>query len=564
MSRILCVWIVWRSYAYNQALIQIQSFITPTKLLTMSIPKEPRQLMINIMYLVLTAMLALNVSAEIFNAFKVLDQGIIQSNLALDSSNAPMQQAILEAAKAKPSFQTYADRVAPIRHDAKTLNDYIISIKDSLINESGGYKIDPDTQQPTSHLAGEKRTDITTRILVNNSGQTDNKGIGEELKNKLLDYKTKILDYIDDSDKASFQNKIAINVDDDTWREAGKASWSHMNFDQMPLQAVIPIFNKYINDIKSTESAALNYLGERVGIGKKDLVLNDLTVIAAPEKSYVIKGEPFNADIFLTATAGADSGTKVELSVNGQPIRVNREGRGQYSINTSSTGSKSYTATAKVYNPLTDKTTRYTKEFTYEVGERSVAVSPTKMNVFYIGVDNPVEISAAGSNSHTLQVKMSGEGGGTIRKATNGTYVVNVTTPTRRDEYAEVKVIADGLNTSKKFRVKRIPDPVAKLSGKKSGAMSSGAFKLQKRLFAVLENFDFEAECQIEEFRLVRVAKYKDAIGSYNKGAIYNAETQSLVDKAKPSDKYYFEDIKCKCPGDSRTRDLGFTLFKII
>lgn len=94
--------------------------------------------------------------------------------------------------------------------------------------------------------------------------------------------------------------------------------------------------------------------------------------------------------------------------------------------------------------------------------------------------------------------------------------------------------------------------------------MSSGAFKLQKRLFAVLENFDFQAECQIEEFRLVRVAKYKDAIGSYNKGAIYNAETQSLVDKAKPSDKYYFEDIKCKCPGDSRTRDLGFTLFKII
>jgi len=531
----------------------------------MSIPKDPRQLMINIMYLVLTAMLALNVSAEIFNAFQVLDQGLVESNLALDSTNEPMEQAILEAAKAKSSFQTYADRVEPIRRDARHLNDYLTTIKDSIITESGGYKIDHESEEITPYLVGEKRTDVTTRILVDNPTQSGiDDGIGEEVKNKLLDYKIKIIKYINEEDRPKFQNEIAVNIDDQTWRASGKASWSHMNFNQMPVQAVIPIFNKFINDVKSTEAAALKYLGKKVGIGKEDVILDGFTVMAAPQKSYVIKGEPFNADIYLTATTGTDSRTKVELSVNGQPLRVDAKGKGLYSINTSTPGPKSYTATAKVYNPLTDRTTEYTKEFTYEVGERSVAVSPTKMNVFYIGVDNPVDISAAGSNSHSISVNMGGAGGGIIRKTANGNYVVNVTTPTRRGEYAEVKVVAEGMNVNKQFRVKRIPDPIPKLSGKKSGAMSSGEFKLQKKLFAVLENFDFEAECKIEEFRLVRVPKYKDAIAAYNKGANYNSETLSLIAKAKPSDKFYFEDIKCRCPGDNRVRDLGFTLFKII
>ena len=416
----------------------------------MSIPKEPRQLMINIMYLVLTAMLALSVSAEIFNAFKVLDQGLVESNLALDYTNEPMQQAIHEAAKAKPSLGVYADRVDPIRKDAKVLSDYIISIKDSLVNESGGYTKNPETQELTRDLADQKNTDVATRILVDNPMQNGlNDGKGEELKEKLLEFKSKITDYIDEEDRATFQSEIAVKVDDITWKEEGKPSWSHMNFNKMPLQAVIPMFNKYINDVKSTEAAVLKYLGKKVGIGKEDVVIGGFTVVAAPEKSYIIKGEPYNADIFLTASAGPDSGTKVALSVNGSALRLDEEGRGQYTVNTSELGSKTYTATAKVYNPVTEKTRTYTKEFTYEVGERSVAISPTKMNVFYVGVDNPVEISAAGTNSNTMQVNMSGAGGGTIRKASDGTYVVKVNTPTKRNEYAKVNVTADGLSSSK-------------------------------------------------------------------------------------------------------------------
>ena len=520
--------------------------------------------MINIMYLVLTAMLALNVSAEIFNAFKILDQGLVKSSLALDFTNEPMQKAIHAAAKAKPSFQTYADRVDPIRQEAKLLSDFIGGIKDSIIKTSGGFVIDPISQEFTTELKGEKDIDAATRILVKNaSKEGSNQTKGEELKERLINFTSKIMEYIDEDDRAHFQNEIAVTVDDKTWREKGKMSWSQMTFDRMPVQAIIPLINKYINDVKSTEAAALNYLGKKVGIGKEDVILGEFTVVAAPEKSYIIKGEPYNADIFLTASAGPDSGTKVKLAVNGSPLKLDAEGRGKYTVNTSVTGPKSYTATAKVFNPITEKTVTYTKEFIYEVGERSVAISPTKMNVFYIGVDNPVEISAAGANSNTLQATMSGPGGGTIRKAGDGSFIVNVSTPTKKNEYAKINVSADGMNSSKKFRVKRIPNPIPKLSNSKSGIMSSGEFKLQRGVFPVLENFDFEAECKIQEFRLVRVPRRSDVTVIINKGGLYSQQSKALIQKAKAGDKFYFENIKCKCPGDTRSRDLGAMVFKI-
>src|SRR6187551_2305644 len=146
----------------------------------MSIPKEPRQIMINIMYLVLTALLALNVSAEIFNAFKVVDKSMIKSNASLDESNSKMPELIIAGAKKRESFATYADRVAPARQYAEELDSYIQNIIDTLIITSGGYMKDKVTGEPTEKLKGEKDKSVTTRLLVD-------RGIGEELKAKIIE-----------------------------------------------------------------------------------------------------------------------------------------------------------------------------------------------------------------------------------------------------------------------------------------------------------------------------------------------------------------------------------------
>ena len=144
-------------------------------------------------------------------------------------------------------------------------------------------------------------------------------------------------------------------------------------------------------------------------------------------------------------------------------------------------------------------------------------------------------------------------------------YNVRVSTPTKKGEYAYVTVSADGLNDKKPFRVKRIPDPVPKLSKSRGGSMSAGEFKVQPGVFPVLENFDFEANCTIAGYRVIRVPKRQDPQVSDNRGGKYTAETRKLVSKATASDKFFFENIRCKCPGDSQagSRDLGGMVFNI-
>jgi len=511
--------------------------------------------MINIMYLVLTALLALNVSAEIFNAFKVVDKSLEKSNHALDDANNKMPQAIKDGAKKRESLAVYAERVEPARQYAQEMNDYIQGMIDLMIKETGGYLPDPETGEMTDKLRGEKNKDITTRMLVD-------QGKGEELKAKILEYREKFASLLDEEDKAQYSKDIALAVDDETWKKKKKKSWAEMNFKQMPLQAALPILRKFQNDVKNSEATILNYLATKVGT-TTDVVLDKFTVVSAAKKSYVIKGETYEADIFLSAFAGADSRTGVSISVDGRSMPVDAEGIAKYTAQAGAVGLKKYNAAITLTNPVTGESQTFKKEFEYEVGERSVSVSASKMNVFYMGVDNPVTVSAAGVPSNQVQVSMSGAGGGSISRNSDGTFNVKVTTPTKLGEFAYVNVSAPGLSEKREFRVKRIPNPVAKLSSSIGGVMSSGEFKAQRGLIADLENFDFDARCEILGYQLVRVPRRQDPQVEANKGGSYGAQAKGLVDQAKAGDTYYFENVKAKCPGDASGRDINQLVFKI-
>ena len=523
--------------------------------------------MINIMYLVLTAMLALNVSAEIFNAFKIVDKGLIKSNDALEESNDALPEAIRTGAKKKSTLEKYADLIDPARDQAKVINDKIENMIHRLIDESGNINGEYDDGDyiyrsgvKTSDLRGKKNKDVTTRILVKD-------GEGEQLKQELLDFRNAIIELADEEDRASFSKEIPDIVDDKTWKEkygensAGK-NWSYFNFRQMPVQAVLPILRKFQNDVISTESAFLNYLANKVGT-TTDVVIDKFTVVSAPEKTYVINGEQFKTSVFLSASASKESNTGLTLKVNGSNLPIDDEGVATFTARASGVGKKSYTVEGTVTNPTTNETQTFKKTYEYEVGERSAAISASKMNVFYIGVDNPVEVSVAGVPSNQVNVSMGGSGGGSIKKNGDGTFTVNVKTPTPNGQFANVKVSAPGFDATKNFRVKRIPDPVPKLSKSRGGAMPSGQFKAQGGVSPVLEGFDFDAKCSIVGFQVVRVPKRADAIIAVNKGGRYGGDARKLVDKAVAGDRFFFENIKCRCPGDAGPRDLGNLAFSI-
>ncbi|MEM9820223.1 MAG: gliding motility protein GldM [Bacteroidota bacterium] len=519
----------------------------------MSIPKEPRQLMINLMYLVLTAMLALNVSAEIFNAFKLVDKGLKKSNTVLDAANTPIPGQVATLAKKKPELQKYADRTEPVRKLSKDFSDYVQGVFDKMVDDAGdknGVHDEGDYKMTggKNKMKGIKNKDITTRYLVD-------EGIGEELKAKILETKKQFMTFIDEADQTTFASNISLEVDDESWTLAkDKKSWSEYNFKQMPLGAVEPMFTKYINDAKSSESAVLNYLLSKVG--GEDIVLDKFQVVSSPKKTYIIKGEKFETDVFLSASASQSSNTGVSISVNGRSVPV-KDGVAKFTETANSTGVKKYKAAITVTNPVTNEKNTYQGNFEYEVGERSCNVAATKMNVFYIGVENPVSVTAAGISSNALKVDPSGI---TLKKGGTSGYIVTATRPGE----AAITVSGGGLKATKfPFRVKRIPDPIARLSKSSGGAMGNGEFKAQGGVGAFLDNFDFDAKCKIQGYNLTYVAKRQDPVESTNAGARYNAKSKRLVNQAKPGDIFYFDNVKAKCPGDKAGRKINSMVFKI-
>lgn len=526
----------------------------------MSIPKEPRQLMINIMYLVLTALLALNVSAEIFNAFEMVDKGLKSASKTLDEANAQLPIAIKEAAKKKESFATYADRIDGVSQLSKQSTEYIEQLVNKLIDESGNRNGSLDegdyveVKDGVKELVGKRNYDATTRLMVD-------EGKGEELKNMLLELKEKFAAVADPDDKADLMSKIPIAIDDESWKKSlnPKKNWADFTFGHMPLGATLPIFSKFANDIKASEAAVLNYLAGKVGVGGETIVLDKYTVVSAPKRSYVIKGESFETDVFLSASAGNDSKTGISISVNGRNLSTNADGVAKYTETANSVGVRKYSATVSVKDPVTGDVKTYKSDFEYEVGERSVTISAAKMNVFYIGVDNPVEVSAAGVPSAQVNVSMTG---GSISRNGDGTYTVKVDGP--HGKTAVVSVSAPGVKASKEFRVKRIPDPAPSLGPKeRGGRIGNGTFKALGGIIPNLDGFDFDARCNIGSFQLVRVAKRQDPEFADNRGPKIDGQAAALQAKANPGDKFLIQDIKCKCPGDQVERKLSDMIFDI-
>ncbi len=506
----------------------------------MSIPKEPRQLMINLMYLVLTALLALNVSAEVMNAFFSLDRGLLGSREIVEKSNARLTESIAKVAEAynKPENEKYKNNAMEAQRISQDFVKYIDGVRSKLFDIAKG----PSTNDPTIPK-DIRNKDVTTNLFIN-------EGLGKEIEDKIIETRKQLLALADNDEATS----AAMPLDIEKLPANTKMkNWAELKFKQMPVAACFPILGKLQSDVKSSASAVLNYCVKKVS-GEDEIRFDSYEPVVSAAKSYLIRGEKYEADIFLGAYSTQADNIRISVNGNGLPVQA---GKAHYTAGAEGLGEKKFNVVINVVNPLTKDTKTYQKEFLYEVGERSVAVSLDKMNVFYIGVENPISVSAAGVSSNEVKVTPSGV---SIANKGGGHFIVTGTTPGE----ASLTVSGGGASTTFKYRVKRIPDPVPMLGAKhRSGSMGNGEFKAQGGIAAILENFDFDAKCDIVGFEATYLPKRQDPIGRQNAGARWSGDVGELISKAKPGDSYFFDDIKCKCPGDPAARNIGGLAYKI-
>jgi gliding motility-associated protein GldM len=513
--------------------------------------------MINLMYLVLTAMLALNVSAEIINAFFRIDKSIVGTNLLLDSSNQKSQKSMDNEVKNRPEDKPLAEAAVKASLIVKDFIAYIDGIRMQLDKEAGGLvpMTDPDKTKAGKPVR-YKDKEIPQRFFV---GDAKKPGKGIEMKGKVLETRDRLLGLISsisglvkgkggnaEAELKQMKDQLPLNIDENDWKTYGKKSWEQFTFGYMPVAACYPILSKFQNDARTAEASIINYLASKVGANV--IQFDKFEPVSAAEKGYVISGEKFTSEIFLSASSQQlKSGMSYRVDGSSLPIK---DGKGVYEATASGVGEKTYKVDISLTNPFTGKTDNFSKQFKYEVGQRSVACSADKMNVIYIGVDNPISIAAAGVSSNQLQVNGSGC---TLRPNGNGKYIATASSV----GIAKIAVSGGGLNQTFDFRVKLIPSPIPTLSMKKGGAMGSGEMGAQMGVIPVLENFDFEAKCSIQSFTMVRIPRREDPVPAVVNGGAFDEKAQRLVQAAKPGDLYNFYNIKARCPGDAVARDIG-------
>ena len=445
----------------------------------MALPKEPRQKMINLMYLVLTALLALNVSSEILNAFKVVDASLITSNNNITNGNNTLYKSLL----AKVSDPVTAEKAKPWNERANTakklsddMDKYINQLKTDLKTEAGSKMVKVDGRDVEQFK--ENDLEAATRLFGAGEG---GKNQGALLEKKLKDYRTAMLG-ISPEIKTEFEKTFPVDVSVPVGQDGEKKEFTEAFFHMTPTVAGLTLLSKFQNNVKNAENLVVTYCHNQVGAVK--VVYDQFAALVGQSSNYVMPGE----EVEITAGVGAYSrAAQPQITINGAGAAIDADGRAVYKFQASGGGARSVPVNVTYTKP---DGTKETKSFDvkYTVGTPGgAAVMLDKMNVFYIGVDNPVTIGSPTGWDKT-SVNMSG---GTI-SGSGSSRSVRVSAVGK----ASITVVADKKASSFDFRVKRIPDPVFKVASGKV-RMTSVEFKNQQYCRAELENFDFDLKFNV-------------------------------------------------------------------
>ena len=497
----------------------------------MALPREPRQKMINIMYLVLTAILALNVSAEVINAFRVVDASLINSNANISSSNNVLYKSLndklSDPKQNQETVKYWNSRALEAKRLSTELDTYINGLKQKLKEGAGLRIVDGKEDFKADNL------DASTRLFETN-------GEGKVLLEKLDSYKKAILG-LEPKIGTAFSTNFPVSTDVPVSQEGGKKDFTTSFFHMTPTVAALTMLSKFQNNIKNAESQVVTFCHNQVGT--VEVHMDKVGVLVGQSSNYLMPGQ----ELVVTAGVGAYSSTvQSNITVNGSPIKL-VDGQGEYKIPNVSGAGKHTIQISGSFTGEDGKPVPVNKTIEYVVGTPGgAAVMLDKMNVFYIGVDNPVSIS---SGTGWDKTKVSITGPGTIASAgAPGKFTVKVTAVSP----ASIIVDADGKKSQFDFRIKRIPDPIFKVADGKV-RMPSVTFKSQQYCRAELENFDFDTKYSVVSATVYfSGANFPNvATGQINGNSL--APVANLIQRCGPGSVVTFDNVKVTGPDGQRT-----------
>ena len=542
----------------------------------------PRQKMIGMMYLVLTALLALNVSKDILDAFVIVNDGLENTKVNFKNKNESQYTEFLKSYNENPvKVKPFWDKAQEVQKAAENLVSYIDSIKANIIYQTEGYdnmsqvigkgESGQDTVLSMKYIASKDNYDIPTNLLIGAEPHAPKEGnlTALELKNKLADFRDRLKQMVEPGSALDKALDKAFNFDDRKDASGTEEKWEASNFYHVPLAASVTILSKIQTDVRNAESDAVKYLYSSVDAGS--FKFNKLEAAVISPSNYIVLGDTFRADVFLAAfdstknpvirLGSGDYQDSVKFAISGDTVPIDViNGKGRVRIPTRSEGEYTWQGVINFEAPG-GRVLPFPFKTQYTVAKPSLVVSADKMNVFYRGVDNPVSISVPGVPADKIVASINN---GSLRKTGKGNYVVNV----KQGKDAVISVQAEMPDGSKRnmgkmeFRVKVIPNPVPYVAQKTgSDNVSLPQLKATNKIFARMENFDFDLEPQIIGFTFSMSLAGGVLVEEKVDGDRFNETVRNLIEKLKRNQKVYFENILVKMP-DGTTRPIGPVILK--
>lgn len=537
--------------------------------------ETPRQKMIGMMYLVLTAMLAMNVSAEVLDAFVLVENGLSRTTRSFKIKNEKLYDQIDKAYTLNPTkVGPWKSKADEVRSRANELFTYVQDLKLEVVVTAEKEKskaISEDKQVDPAKLGKKGDLNVGSQVLI---GPTKN-GKAFELKNKIISFRELLVSFVDPNKAPQLIESIIsiLNTEDPPRKDDGTVhTWESSRFDHLPLVAVFPQLTKVQVDVLNLESEVVNYLLQQVDAD--DFKVNKIDAVVIPTSNYVIQGNEFAAEIFLAASDTTQSpqiyigrvesykneSGEVDYKIMGDsrtlPI-VN--GRGVFKERASRLGKNTWAGMIEVTGPTGNKIRRPFKH-EYLVETPNIVISPAKMNVFYLGIENPVDISISGIAMDKISAQIDR---GTIRRKGDNFEVI----PGAGATSCQVTVFAevDGQRRnmgSKTFRIKKVPDPLPQVIGVTGKTVPKNLLAASFGVLAQMPpDFDFDMKFTVTGFTV------SATIGGFlqeeaARGQTFTEGQKRIINNLRSGQVLNITNVKAVGP-DGASRDLNDLVFKI-
>ncbi len=506
---------------------------------------SPRQRMINLMYIVLTAMLALNVSSDVLNGFNQVHEGLHRTNQNMASRNEAQFLYLKEL------YDNNQAKVGPWYEKGVSLHDrsaqlcsMIDSLKTAIARQADGPEGNPNDIINLDDLEAASVTMLSP-----------GKAHGRQLREQVESYRSFVADMIPDSLKRTAVVEMLSTEVRNKPGTIGPTTWEEKMFDNMPAVAAVTLLSKLQNDIRQAESEALSNLITNVDIG--DVRVNELNAYVIPNSNMVMRGGKYSANIVLAAI---DTTQRPTVYVNGSKLNNDK---GLLEFTAGAVGSHDYSGYIEVIRG--DGTmARHPFSSSYTVMEPMATISPTMMNVLYAGIDNPISISVPGVPMNAVQANMTN--GNLTRKG--DTWVAR---PGQVGTEAVISVTAqmDGRSQqvgSMTFRVRKLPDPSPFIPIKDAQGntvsykgfpkkISKAALMAAETLGAALDDDLLNVSYSVVSFSTVFYDSMGNAIPEVSNGNAFSPRQKEQFKRLKPGKTFFISEVKAKGP-DGITRDI--------